>query len=121
MNITTTACNFNASPALNAFVRSQLKNALGRIESAIVAVDVFMEDINGPKGGVDKQALIRVHLRTRRVITIEARHEDLYAAIRNGVRRAKRAAHRHLRRVRRTRTSRIAELIHSSRDRVPST
>ena len=121
MNITTTACNFNASPALNVFVRDQLKKSLSHVDREIVAVDVFMEDINGPKGGVDKQALIRIHMRSRRVITIESTHENLHASIRNGVRRVKRAVHRHLRRARRIENSRIAELIRSPRDGVPST
>ena len=54
MDITTTAQNFETSVPLDAFVRSQLRNVLGRMETDIIAIDVFMKDVNGPKGGVDK-------------------------------------------------------------------
>ena len=68
MNITTTTQNFDSSVALDTFVRSRLRNALTRLDADIIAIDVFMKDVNGPKGGVDKQALIRVQLRKSRQI-----------------------------------------------------
>ena len=100
MNITTTAQNFESSVALDTFVRSRLNNALERLEAEIIAIDVFMKDVNGPKGGIDKQALIRVQLRNRQVITVEAEHENLYAAIRNGVKRTRHTLRRQLRKAR---------------------
>lgn len=100
MNITTTTQNFESSVALDTFVRSRLKNALARLDADIIAIDVFMKDVNGPKGGVDKQALIRVQLPNRQVITIESEHENLYAAVRTGVKRTQKAVRRHLRKSR---------------------
>ena len=96
MNITTTAQNFDGSVALNTFVRSRLKNALARLDDDIIAVDVFMKDINGPKGGIDKQALVRVQMRNRQVIAVEAEHQNLYAAVRAAVKRTRQAVRRHL-------------------------
>ena len=107
MNITTTAQNFDGSVALNTFVRSRLKNALARLDDDIIAVDVFMKDINGPKGGIDKAAVIRIHLRQRREVAIETVHENLGAAIRVGAKRAKRAVRRSLRKARRIEKFRI--------------
>lgn len=96
MNITTTAQNFDTSVALNTFVRSRLKNALARLDADIIAVDVFMRDLNGPKGGIDKQARVRVQMRNRQVITVDAQHENLYAAVRAAVKRTQQAVRRHL-------------------------
>lgn len=100
MNITTTAQNFAADSAVDIFVRHELQNALARLDSDIIAIDVFMKDINGPKGGVDKRALIRVQLGNRQVITTKTEHENLFGAIKTGVKRTKRAVRRNLRRSR---------------------
>ena len=96
MNITTTAQNFEGSAALHTFVRSRLRNALARLDNDIIAIDVFMKDINGPKGGIDKQALIRVQLRNRQIVTVESEHENLYAAVRASVKLARQAVRKHL-------------------------
>ena len=101
MNITTTAQDFDLSVPLDAFVRSRLKNTLGKLEADIMAIDVFLKDANGPKGGVDKQVLIRVQLRGQKPVAIEYRHESMYAAIRIAVKGARRAIRRRLRKARR--------------------
>ena len=110
MNITTTAQNFEGSVALNTFVRSRLRNALARIDEDIIAIDVFMKDLNGPKGGVDKHALIRVQMRNRQVITVESEHENLYAAVRSAVKRARQAIRRHLQKSRQIDKQRVADV-----------
>ncbi len=71
MNITATAQGFDLSTSIDSFVRDELQAALGRFNEGIVSVDVFMKDINGPKGGVDKQVLTRIQLRNRRSIATE--------------------------------------------------
>ena len=110
MNITTTAQNFETSVALNTFIRSRLKNALARLDDEIIAVDVFMKDLNGPKGGVDKQARIRVQMRNRQVITVDAEHENLYAAVRAAVKLARQNVRRHLARTRQVDKQRVADV-----------
>ncbi|MDJ0813768.1 MAG: HPF/RaiA family ribosome-associated protein [Woeseiaceae bacterium] len=110
MNITTTTQNFESSVALDTFVRSRLKNALARLDEDIIAIDVFMKDVNGPKGGVDKQALIRVRLRNRQVITIESTHQNLYAAVRTSVKRTRQAVRRQLRKSRQIDKQRVRDM-----------
>ena len=119
MNITTTAQNFEGSLALNTFVRSRLRNALARLDEDIIAIDVFMKDMNGPKGGVDKQALIRVQMRNRQVITVDARHENLYAAVRGAVKRARTAVRRHLQKSRQIDKQRAADIATTAMPRAP--
>lgn len=108
MNIATTTQNFEKSTALDTFVRSRLLNGLKKFNADIVAVDVFMKDINGPKGGIDKMVLIRVQMPGRHVVTIESQHENMYAAVRNGVKRARHAVSRQLRKLRRIDRQRIS-------------
>ncbi len=101
MNITARAKDFEVTSAIDQFVRDQIRTALRHVSEDIMAVDVFMKDANGPKGGVDKHALFRVQLRNRQVLAIETVHENLYAAIKKGAKRTRRTVHRHLQKSRR--------------------
>jgi hypothetical protein len=66
MNITAKAHDFELSEAIAGFARDQLSAALNRFSDGIIFVDVYMKDTNGPRGGADKQVLIRVRLRNLR-------------------------------------------------------
>ncbi len=101
MNITVTAQGFELTSPIDEFVRRELDNALRRVNGDVVSIDVFLKDANGPKGGIDKQVVIRVRLRNRQLIAINTLHEDLYAAAKKGVQRTKRAVRRNHRRSRR--------------------
>ncbi len=101
MNITSRAQGFELSSAIDTFVRDEVRSALERFTEEIVSVDVFMKDTNGPKGGVDKQVVMRVQMRGRQQITLQTTREDLYVAVRISIKRAKRAVRRNLRKARR--------------------
>jgi hypothetical protein len=114
--ISTSSHNIQLSRELDNFITTTMRGSLERLADDVVSVDVFLKDLNGPKGGIDKQAVIRVHLRGRREIAIETVHENLGAAIRIGAKRAKRAVRRSLRKARRIEKFRISRRL----DGVPS-
>jgi len=95
--------------AIDQFVRDQVRTALQHVSENIIAVDVFMKDANGPKGGVDKHALVRVQLRNRQVLAVETVHDNLYAAIKTGSKRTKRTVRRHLRKSQRIHKQRMRD------------
>jgi ribosomal subunit interface protein len=88
---------FELTPEIDAHVRKQMNRSLARAEQHIITVDVFLGDINGPKGGVDKKALVCVQLASRLAVRLEAVHADLYSAIALASRKAKRAVRRTVR------------------------
>jgi ribosomal subunit interface protein len=92
---------FELTSAIERHVREQLHRSLASSEQHVIAVDVFLADINGPKGGVDKKALVCIQLASRLTVRFEALHEDLYAAISLAARRTKHTVKRTLRRHRR--------------------
>jgi len=112
MNIMTRAQDFKMSTSIDRFVREQLGTALHRFSEDILSVDVFMKDCNGPKGGVDKHALIRVRLRNRQVIALETAHENLYAAVKKGSKQTKRAVRRQLQKSRRIQKQHMRDHLH---------
>ena len=110
MNITARAHNFEFSEAIAGFAHDQLSAALNRFSDGVIFVDLYMKDTNGPRGGVDKQVLIRVRLRNRQLIATETTHEDLYMAIRRGARCTKRVVRRTLRKSARINKLRLRRL-----------
>lgn len=85
---------FEATPAIKQHVLKQLKFNLANFDSHIMSVDVFLRDINGPKGGADMKALLQVKLESRHAVKVESTRTDLYAAVVLAARQAKRAVRR---------------------------
>ena len=110
MNIQLQAQGFALTDAIGAHVHRQIALNLVNFESHIVSVDVFLSDINGPKGGPDKKALICIRLDSRRSITIERIREDLYDAVSTVSRQAKRTVRRTLNKHRRMEKLALREL-----------
>jgi ribosome-associated translation inhibitor RaiA len=96
MNIKISAQGLRLEAATDVFVREQIFSALQRFEEQVVSVDAFLKDINGPKGGIDKQVLIRIRLRNRQVIATEITRANLRAAVVVVTRKARRAVRRSL-------------------------
>jgi len=110
MNIQLQTQGFDLTDAISSHVQKQMNFNLVNFESHIVSVDVFLSDINGPKGGPDKKALVCVRLDSRSTVTIERTREDLYAAITLVSRQAKRTVRRTLNKHRRMEKSALREL-----------
>ena len=105
---------FELTAEIDAHVRKQLTRNLARSEQNIIAVDVYLGDVNGPKGGADKKALVCVQLTSRLAVKLEAVHTDLYAAIALASRKAKRAVKRTLRKHNRIEKAELRELRQAS-------
>ena len=110
MNIQLQAQGFDLTEAISAHVQRQIAFNLVNFESHIMSVDVFLSDINGPKGGPDKKVLVCIRLDSRRSITIERVREDLYTAITMVSRQAKRTVRRALNKHRRMEKLALREL-----------
>ena len=87
---------FELTPAIREHVLRQLNFNLANFDNHVMGVDVFLRDINGPKGGADMKALISVKLESRQSITVERTRSDLYAAVALAARQAKRTVRRTL-------------------------
>lgn len=97
MNIQLQTQGFDVTSSIEEYVRKQLHFNLANFETHVISVDVYLRDINGPKGGDDKKALIRIRLDSGNVVTVERTRPDLYAAIFVAARQAKRSVRRKLR------------------------
>ncbi len=73
-------------------VQRRLEFALGRFSSRVRSLSVRLKDLNGPRGGHDKQCQLDVRLiRPKRVIIIEDVDAEIETAISRAADRASRA------------------------------
>ena len=63
------------------YIRRKLGRKLGKFSRHVERSSVRIEDVNGPRGGVDQRCRIKVVLNGLPSVVVEERHEMLQAAI----------------------------------------
>lgn len=100
MNVRIQTQGFSLTPAIGAWVHEQMRNTIRRYSDELIGVDVFLRDLNGPKGGHDKQVIVRLHIRYSAPIAVTSTYDDLYKAIDDAARRAGRTVRKNVKRKR---------------------
>jgi putative sigma-54 modulation protein len=91
MTIQIRARGFRPTAALSARVEREVQKALSRLRPRPAAVLALLSDLNGPRGGEDKQCQLRGHHALTGDIVASASGADLYDAIGKAARRFRRA------------------------------
>ncbi len=73
--------SIKTSKAQHDYVMTKVGAAAGRLKDATCTVDVRLTDLNGPKGGIDKQCSIVVTPPGLATLRVEEQAADYYAAI----------------------------------------
>ena len=68
------------SPALEEHLERRLRFALGRFAPRVRRVRALLEDVNGPRGGVDKRCAIEIQA-PGGSLRVEVRDSDFYVAV----------------------------------------
>ena len=80
------------------YIRRKLGTKLGKYAGSVERASVRIDDVNGPRGGVDQSCRIKIVLRGLPSLVFEARNESLSAAVDAALSGAERAARRTLER-----------------------
>lgn len=75
-------------------VRERIMHAVGRFEPRIAAVEVRIQDVNGPRGGMDKQCRILASIPHRAPVIVAEQASGFYEAIDLASHKLKRAVAR---------------------------
>jgi hypothetical protein len=86
--------------ALRVATRRVLTSTLARFARRIRAIVVWLEDVNGPRGGIDTRCRIDIDLRPRGRISVFASGTDEYAAIAKAAVRARELVDRRVKKAR---------------------
>ena len=95
MRLNITGINLSATGALRAHVERRIGSAVGRCAHYVRMVHVSFMDVNGPRGGHDKQCKIYAALTPRGQLTITETDRDLYSAVKRSTARLKHRVRRH--------------------------
>ncbi len=71
----------NLRPVEREYIRRKLGLKLGKYARSIERISVRLEDVNGPRGGVDQSCRIKVVLRALPSVVFESRDAALKAAV----------------------------------------
>jgi hypothetical protein len=72
---------FRATEALSAHVERAVSRSVSRIRSRPPAVLAYLSDLNGPRGGIDKQCRLRGRLAGGAEVLATAAGPDMYEVI----------------------------------------
>ena len=73
--------NLRVDDQIQGHIERQMEFALGQFDSWITGVTVHLEDINGPRGGVDKRCRALVTIKHGKTLRVEDDDVDFTAAI----------------------------------------
>ncbi|MEO1007368.1 MAG: HPF/RaiA family ribosome-associated protein [Planctomycetota bacterium] len=93
MHVEISYANVESSDALERHVHEQLEAAIGRFGDKLTRVEVHLADENSSQkaGGDDKRCTLEARPRGRDPITVEARADDYYPAVRDAAGKLRRA------------------------------
>ena len=81
-----------------AYIRRKLGRKLGKFASSVERISVRLEDVNGPRGGVDHRCRIKVVLGRLPSVVYEQRGASLHVVIDRAIAGVEQAVRRSLRR-----------------------
>ena len=96
MKIDIQARDFTLTTALENHVKDRINYLFASRTEHIQSISVRLSDINGPRGGIDKQCRVRVKLPRLNEIVVDDVQADLYVAISRAMDRASRTVNRRL-------------------------
>ena len=88
MKIEVSGRKVDLEASVKTFAERRIRSGMGRFSNKIREVRVQISDVNGPKGGRDKECRVEVRLRTVGSITTKAVEVNLHAAIARAIERA---------------------------------
>ena len=85
---------------LRRYVKRRMATSFGRFEHRIRQLTVWLEDVNGPRGGVDTRCRMDIQFRPSGRISVSALAIDEYAATATAADRAREIVDRRVKKVR---------------------
>lgn len=80
-------------------IRSKIEAAFTKYTNKVKSVMLTAKDLNGPKGGIDKQCRVLVRVNGIGEVVATGKHESLSQAISTAIKRAERSVAKRIRKV----------------------
>ena len=90
--------------------RSRVSASFAKFSDCVQSIDITVLDVNGPRGGVDKECRVLVKLRKMNNVAVTVRDDSLKRAVSSGIDRASRSVRRTIDRRSRPNDNRLGRL-----------
>lgn len=121
MKLSISGKNMKINDALKEHIEQRIYFALSRFSPRVARVSVTVEDVNGPRGGIDKRCRILVKLDRMEDVAIETTDAEIYDAVSAAADRVGRSVQRKLDRGRTVRRSGRQSKNHDPKEEEPTT
>ena len=88
MRIDIQARRFSLTRALRNHAERRVRIGLTRFDERIMKVSLWLSDVNGPKGGSDKNCQVQIVIPGKPDVVVEETQANLYVAINRAIERA---------------------------------
>ena len=97
MKIDVQSPDFEITEAIEGFIQNSVARSFNAVADHVSHMTVRVRDVNGPKGGDDKECKVEVNLYGIPPVIISKRSSDLYAATKKVIARGARSSRRAVR------------------------
>lgn len=97
MKIDLQSPDFEITKAIRDYVTDKTNRSLSSISGNLIGVTIHLRDVNGSRGGQDKECKVELSLADMPSIMVKKRSSDAYVAIKKAISRASRSGMRALR------------------------
>ena len=94
MRLSFTVKGVDTTPTLNRMLHHKLHYAFDQFGQWVQGVSLALEDLNGPKGGVDKRCRVKVSIPRHPEVVVEGRGAEVIAVVNDAIDRAAQALSR---------------------------
>ncbi|MGH1543617.1 MAG: hypothetical protein ACRBHB_24670 [Arenicella sp.] len=88
--------DFVITDALNLFIKDQIRKTMRGPAEHVEKLTIRLKDINGSKGGKDKECCVEIKLAEQAPVVVIKRNSNAYASIRSALVRASRTTLRRI-------------------------
>ena len=78
----------NLTRRLRGFGEQKIRRVLSRFDERIKKVTLWLSDVNGPKGGSDKNCQVQIVISGKSPVFVEETRENVYVAINRALERS---------------------------------
>jgi len=90
------AIDLELTEGQRAMIEKKLDSAMKRVADRLIAVDLFISDINGPRGGRDKNCRVELQIRSAKPIVVSETMDTIEEAVAKSLDAAARSLNRNL-------------------------
>mgnify|MGYP000663423312 CR=1 FL=1 len=89
MKVLIHSSNVTLSKKARQFIQRKISSTLQRFDSGVKQVDLYLKDVNGPKGGIDKECTINIQADDRKQVVVSGKAGSIFSVVKQCAVKAK--------------------------------